>query len=114
MGNPDSEVAKVISDQFYNNEMEDFASLYGQANPSANFEAWGHFSQVVWKGTQTVGCYTASCPNLDGGAYTVCNYQPEGKKVSLPWHTVDLADTPQATWPAPTAPTSGILRAGRW
>ncbi len=35
----------------------------------------GHFTQVVWRGTQQVGCGTARC---SGGDIWVCNYYPPG------------------------------------
>jgi len=35
----------------------------------------GHFTQVVWKGTEEVGCATASCSI---GDIVVCNYYPPG------------------------------------
>jgi len=53
----------------------------------SNFENWGHFSQVVWKGSKNVGCYTADCSKngikgLEGyniaPYFTVCNYYPPG------------------------------------
>lgn len=39
-------------------------------------EATGHFTQVVWKGTQAVGCGQASC--AAGGTLVVCEYSPPG------------------------------------
>jgi uncharacterized protein YkwD len=35
----------------------------------------GHFTQVVWKGTKSVGCGKATCNGLD---VYVCNYDPAG------------------------------------
>jgi len=35
----------------------------------------GHFTQVVWKGTERVGCATLECNGLD---LWVCNYDPAG------------------------------------
>ncbi len=35
----------------------------------------GHFTQVVWKGTERVGCATLECDGLD---LWVCNYDPPG------------------------------------
>lgn len=70
------------------------------------FEAWGHFTQLVWKKTLSVGCYTEICspPVADpldckadgtswlkkvkcgkGGTpaiFTVCDYYPQGKASS--------------------------------
>ncbi|CZT14290.1 uncharacterized protein RCC_00266 [Ramularia collo-cygni] len=79
-------ISYIISDLFYNSEAPAFKDLYGQAQPSyANFGAWGHFSQIIWKGTTRIGCATTSCINgLKGvGAnvpkhFTVCNYKSPG------------------------------------
>lgn len=46
----------------------------------------GHFTQVVWRNTQRVGCATTQCPNIRGfgdgagrpGFITVCEYSPAG------------------------------------
>ncbi|KAJ5154897.1 Allergen V5/Tpx-1-related protein [Penicillium coprophilum] len=74
---------KIISDMMYTQEAPNFEGLYGQASPDmSNFASWGHFSQIVWKGTTQVGCATVSCPDLKnvGGPapYTVCNYGSPG------------------------------------
>ncbi|KAK4177309.1 CAP domain-containing protein [Triangularia setosa] len=80
--------ARAISNGWYNNELELFpASEYGRADPSAQaqrtFKDWGHFTQVVWKDSKQVGCFTALCPagtivgNMES-LYTVCNYFPVG------------------------------------
>ena len=44
----------------------------------------GHFTQVVWKGSTKVGCYTGFCAKgtifADFDAYyTACNYDPYGE-----------------------------------
>ncbi|KAJ5950370.1 uncharacterized protein N7479_008783 [Penicillium vulpinum] len=74
---------KIISEMMYTREAPYFDGLYGQANPDmTNFASWGHFTQIVWKGTTTVGCATVSCPELknvgSAAPYTVCNYGPPG------------------------------------
>jgi hypothetical protein len=50
-----------------------------------NFEAFGHFSQLVWKGSSSVGCATYLCPSGSLGSmdifYTACNYWPAGNVV---------------------------------
>jgi hypothetical protein len=41
----------------------------------------GHYTQVVWAGTERVGCGVATCPaNADGWLYEVwvCDYDPPG------------------------------------
>lgn len=89
-GSTSANISSVITDGWYNGEVNAFNGLYGQASPStANFESWGHFSQVVWKDTTTVGCATVDCTNQAGGLqnldcplcaqiFTVCNYGPPG------------------------------------
>jgi uncharacterized protein YkwD len=76
--------AVSVTDQWYNSEMENW-SFYGQANPpeGMNIDLYGHFTQVVWKGTSKIGCATAYCPSgqmYDGmnAYFTVCNYDGPG------------------------------------
>ncbi|KAL8636824.1 MAG: hypothetical protein Q9228_005830 [Teloschistes exilis] len=97
------ELAKTLTNGFYNDEMMLYPG-YGTDNPDmGNFEKWGHFSQMLWQSTTKVGCYTHTCsppgaPPLDcnpatgqsylkntgcgnGGMnaiFTVCNYSPPG------------------------------------
>ncbi|KAF9885085.1 hypothetical protein FE257_000725 [Aspergillus nanangensis] len=80
-----SDIGVMISNLMYNNEMGYFTDMYGSANPDmTNFDLWGHFSQIVWKGTTEVGCATVVCPslgNVDSSSsvpFTVCNYSPPG------------------------------------
>ncbi|KAH8662602.1 CAP domain-containing protein, partial [Xylariales sp. PMI_506] len=75
----------MASDMWYNNEVNSFlSSYYGEATPDmSNFEAFGHFTQMVWKNTQTIGCAVKLCaPGTmysDMSAwYMVCNYRPAG------------------------------------
>jgi hypothetical protein len=86
--------ALAISNQWYNGELPEFdPSMYGQNDPDmSNFSAWGHFSQVVWKGTKAVGCATQYCDSNSemfsapfSGWYTVCNYGNPGM-FPLPFH----------------------------
>ena len=77
-------ISHIISDQFYNAEINDFGNQYGDAHPTG-FESWGHFSQLIWKNTDHVGCATQYCPNGLGNTgshvkpyFTVCNYSPPG------------------------------------
>lgn len=80
-------ITAIITELFYNSEVGYFKNLYGQAQPDmSNFGSWGHFSQIVWKGTSKVGCATQYCPKglANVGPYTppyftVCNYGPPGK-----------------------------------
>ncbi|KAK5172605.1 uncharacterized protein LTR77_002725 [Saxophila tyrrhenica] len=79
-------VDRVITNMFYNGEVNYYTGLYKQAQPDmSNFEKWGHFSQIVWKGTTHVGCATYHCTNglqNTGDSvppyFTVCNYASPG------------------------------------
>ncbi|PBP17328.1 extracellular SCP domain protein Pry1 [Diplocarpon rosae] len=71
----------------------------GHANASASVDAWGlerkdynfrkptgfsdktgHFTQLVWSNTTTVGCGVSSCQGVNStpGFYVVCEYYPPG------------------------------------
>ncbi|KAL6248576.1 hypothetical protein RBB50_004831 [Rhinocladiella similis] len=78
-----NQVPAMIGNDMYNNEMPYYPLPYGVNNPdTSNFGAWGHFSQIVWKGTTGVGCATQQCGTLQGATFTqyftVCNYYPPG------------------------------------
>lgn len=83
-------VSSVISDLFYNAEEPLFANMYGMHDPDmTEFERWGHFTQIVWKDTTHVACYTSHCPgglaNTGGNVspyFTVCNYKGPGNYAS--------------------------------
>lgn len=80
-------IGMAIHDMWYNGEVILFdPSWYGQANPpnmDATFEKWGHFSQLVWKESTSVGCHAQFCAkgtmydDMDAW-YMVCNYHPRG------------------------------------
>jgi hypothetical protein len=83
---PDA-VTALITNEIYNAEIGFFPLLYGHAQPDMrDFESWGHFSQLVWKSTTSVGCATVDCSATglahtgQGVApwFTVCNYSPPG------------------------------------
>ncbi|KAK3684460.1 hypothetical protein LTR37_020268 [Vermiconidia calcicola] len=82
-GVPADDIGRVISNMFYNSEVGYFKGMYGKKKPTG-FHTWGHFSQIVWKKTTTVGCASVLCDSLGGvgGAvkpwFTVCNYGPPG------------------------------------
>ncbi|KAG5978307.1 hypothetical protein E4U55_006280 [Claviceps digitariae] len=76
-------IAQAITNQWYNGEFSSFSPFYGMAQPPANiFEATGHLTQVVWKGTRKVGCATVKCAAGTifsmHSQYSVCNYYPPG------------------------------------
>jgi hypothetical protein len=83
-------VARAASNGWYNNELDLFPSGdYGKDTPDmSNFKDWGHFSQLVWVGTQKVGCASVFCApgtmSSLGSWYTVCNYSPAGMSSTWP------------------------------
>ena len=88
-GAPPDEINAMITNQMYNNEMMLYPG-YGSEPDRSNFEKWGHFSQIVWRETTSVGCYTQHCPNGLGNTgssvspyFTVCNYKPSGKSTCI-------------------------------
>ncbi|KAJ6120543.1 hypothetical protein N7523_004823 [Penicillium sp. IBT 18751x] len=79
------QVGVMLTNLMYNDEINYFPTPYGESDPSMDdFEKWGHFSQIVWKGTTHVGCATVVCDglgNVDSSSslpFTVCNYSPPG------------------------------------
>jgi uncharacterized protein YkwD len=84
-GAPPEDIPAMITDQMYNGEIN-FYPGYGTEPDMGNFERWGHYSQIVWKSTTSVGCATLQCPrglaNTGAGVrpyFTVCNYSPAGE-----------------------------------
>ena len=69
-------------EMWYNEE-----KLYNYDNPGAtDFEKIGHFTQLVWASTTTVGCGKATCSKgspFSGGTwqYVVCRYSPAGNVI---------------------------------
>jgi len=80
------EVTDVITNLWYNNEVNAYSPYYGQVNPEGNFNDYGHFTQIVWQGTTVVGCATQDCSanglaNVGSNVppyFTVCNYYEAG------------------------------------
>nr|POE64895.1 putative pathogenesis-related protein [Quercus suber] len=100
-------ISRVITDLFYNGEVNLYEGLYGQATPDfTNFVHWGHFSQVVWKQTSVVGCAVQYCPaglsNTGSNIapyFTVCNYGPPGNYIGEFGDNVgDPMGLPSANW----------------
>lgn len=80
-----------ITGGLYNGEVNSY-TYFGAEPPIDTLHAWGHFSQVVWKGSASVGCATADCSAVGGLAnvggnvpptFTVCNYGPAGNYIGL-------------------------------
>ncbi|MCJ1285370.1 hypothetical protein MMC26_004710 [Xylographa opegraphella] len=79
-------LSAVITDMWYNGEVTQFPG-YGIADLDVNspaFQNWGHFSQLVWKGTTEVGCGTSECSagtSIGSGYYVACLYYAPGNYV---------------------------------
>lgn len=69
-------VSYMITDMFYNGEYQLFAPEQGKPQPSSSYKLWGHYTQILWKDTTSVGCATVDCPSI--GYFTVCNYKGPG------------------------------------
>uniref|UniRef100_A0A182P3P6 SCP domain-containing protein n=1 Tax=Anopheles epiroticus TaxID=199890 RepID=A0A182P3P6_9DIPT len=63
---------KDAVDSWYN-EVKNYT--YGVSDPGSNFSNIGHFTQVVWKGSQHLGVGIAS---KGTNVFVVCNYDPPG------------------------------------
>ncbi|MCJ1307158.1 hypothetical protein MMC25_000804 [Agyrium rufum] len=77
-------IPSVISNMWYDDEVSFFPG-YGlndlDTSEAAGFNNWGHFSQVVWKGSQSIGCGTAACgtgTSIGSGYFVACMYYPPG------------------------------------
>lgn len=75
-------LAQSISNYWYGDEIELYPG-YGGEPDMTDFEAWGHYSQVVWVGSTVIGCGIQKCAagTLEDGmdAYmSTCNYYPAG------------------------------------
>ncbi|WVQ93349.1 hypothetical protein IAU59_000417 [Kwoniella sp. CBS 9459] len=65
------------------------SSMYNWNTPGYQ-DAWGHFTQVVWKDTRYIGCYIADCSMYPGAVVdakynssfqAACEYDPAGNFV---------------------------------
>ena len=65
------EVACYTYGPFMNGDACDMACIAAQ-----NSNGCGHYTQVVWRDTQRVGCGVATCSN--GAEIWACNYDPAG------------------------------------
>ncbi|KIX00183.1 uncharacterized protein Z518_10321 [Rhinocladiella mackenziei CBS 650.93] len=62
----------------WGNEREDYD--FDENDPTGFTEATGHFTQLVWKSTQSTGCGWTDCDGKNGldGVFLVCEYWPPG------------------------------------
>ncbi|MBF0135376.1 MAG: CAP domain-containing protein [Magnetococcus sp. DMHC-1] len=73
------EVAKVNPDTVVDSwasEQKDYNYAQNTCTPG---QVCGHYTQVVWRATEEVGCAMHICP--DRGQIWVCNYHPHGNMV---------------------------------
>jgi hypothetical protein len=45
----------------------------------------GHYTQVVWRASERLGCGLHDCPGLTFGSSVVCNYSPGGNSGGKPY-----------------------------
>ncbi|KAH7411870.1 CAP domain-containing protein, partial [Phaeosphaeria sp. MPI-PUGE-AT-0046c] len=76
-----------VTESWYKSEFPAMNGHYGEESlDSDTFHAVGHLTQVLWKATTGVGCYSLDCGanmKVNGATsrlnkYTVCNYSPQG------------------------------------
>jgi hypothetical protein len=78
-------MGQFVTTGLYNSEVNSY-TYYGGEPVISTLSQWGHFSQIVWKNTAAVGCYSYDCSatglkNTVGTIlpyFTVCNYSPQG------------------------------------
>ncbi|KAH8660229.1 CAP domain-containing protein [Xylariales sp. PMI_506] len=84
-GFPANDMGQFITDGMYNGEVN-YYTYYGAEPVTSTAGYWAHFSQIVWKKTTAVGCYTYDCSATGvqgvgagiGPYFSVCNYSPPG------------------------------------
>lgn len=79
---------------------------YDYNNPIASYQTkkFFHFTQVVWRGSQSLGCGAASC---SGQNYYVCRYSPPGNFNGEQPGVLAANVPPPAAAPPPVAPPPG-------
>ncbi|KAG9780827.1 hypothetical protein KCU88_g3629, partial [Aureobasidium melanogenum] len=97
-------MGNFVTEGLYNSEVNNYVS-YGSEPDTSKLNQWGHFTQIVWKSTTSVGCYTADCTatglqNVGSGVppyFTVCNYSPPGMLLTSLLFTLSL-DEKKCPW----------------
>lgn len=54
-------------------------------NTCAAGKVCGHYTQVVWRASERLGCGLYDCPGLTYGSSVVCNYSPGGNSGGKPY-----------------------------
>jgi len=68
------------------------SSIYNYQQPGFS-EQTGHFTQLVWNTTQTVGCGATQCENKQiKGWFLVCEYDPPGNVIGAFRGNVSASD----------------------
>jgi pathogenesis-related protein 1 len=71
----------VAEKQWYHHDLDNGYGGWNQppgCTPPANEPFCGHFTQVIWRDTQYVGCGQAQASAGARTTYIVCNYYPAG------------------------------------
>lgn len=63
----------------WGSERQDYEYAYNDCAPG---KACGHYTQIIWRNTATVGCAMAVCDDTQEQVW-VCQYQPAGNWVGL-------------------------------
>ena len=80
---PDAVASWVSEKQWYHYDLDNGYAGYSDQPPGCTPPQngfCGHFTQVIWKDTQVVGCGKASA--ADKTVYIVCNYYPIGNRAA--------------------------------
>lgn len=104
---PGQNVTSAITETWYKGEFAAMGPYWGQEVPNNVFPSVGHLTQILWKGTTSVGCVSYDCgtkmimPN--GQTYphfTVCNYSPPGNVIGSfgPNVAAPIQSTNLGTW----------------
>lgn len=105
----------MITDRMYNEQLIHYPGYASE--PAENGYDWMHFTQIVWKGSLSVGCATLVCDHLENIAddippsFTVCNYYPPGESTTP--GIVTSVDKVKETLSVLSHRTSFLLL-GRW
>ncbi|XVE61790.1 hypothetical protein DITRI_Ditri06bG0067500 [Diplodiscus trichospermus] len=60
--------------------VEEKAFYDPKSNSCADGEMCGHYTQIIWKDTVSIGCARVKCDN-NKGLYVICNYDPPGNYI---------------------------------
>ncbi|KAF2023615.1 PR-1-like protein, partial [Setomelanomma holmii] len=80
-------VTSAITEFWYKSEFPHMVPYFGATDvPDSVFHSVGHLTQMLWKGTTSIGCVSLDCGNsmvVNGASstlnkFTVCNYAPPG------------------------------------